>query len=213
VRFADDANIYVRSKRAGKRVMEAVTRFLAKRLRLKVNEEKSAVARPWERKFLGFSFTRSAAPRRKVAPKSVKRFKERVRELTRHRKSVSIAQMVAQLGRYLTGRRAYFGYCETPSVLRDLDRLVDPATAASCHLAAVEDRTQAVRGTEKAGCRRGRCRQDGRLRACPCPLSRSPALHRALPTAFSDALGLPKLLNGNRSTNRTAVYGPVRTLV
>ncbi len=75
VRFADDANIYVRSERAGKRVMETVTRFLMKRLRLKVNEEKSAVARPWERKFLGFSLTRSEAPRRKIAPKAVERFK------------------------------------------------------------------------------------------------------------------------------------------
>jgi RNA-directed DNA polymerase len=212
VRFADDANIYVRSERAGKRVMETVTQFLTKRLRLKVNEEKSAVARPWERKFLGFSFTRSETPRRKIAPKAVKRFQERVRELTRHRKSVSVAKMVAQLGRYMTGWRAYFGYCETPSVLRDLDSWIRRRLRAVVWRQWRTGRRRYAalrkRGVDEAtvaktvGCAHG-----------PWHLSRSPALHRALPTAFFDALGLPRLLAGNRSTNRTAVYGPVRTVV
>lgn len=212
VRFADDANIYVRSERAGQRVMETITRFLTKRLRLKVNEEKSAVARPWERKFLGFSFTRSEAPRRKIAPKAVKRFKERVRELTRHRKSVSVAKMVAQLGRYMTGWRAYFGYCETPSVLRDLDSWIRR------RLRAVAWRQWKTGRKRYAELRKRGVDEETSLRTVasahgPWHLSRSPALHRALPTAFFDTLGLPRLLNGNRSTNRTAVYGPVRTVV
>ena len=81
-RYADDSNIYVRSRRAGERVMESLTRFITTKLKLKVNEQKSAVARPWERKFLGFSFTASREPKRRIAPKAVGRFKERIRELT-----------------------------------------------------------------------------------------------------------------------------------
>jgi RNA-directed DNA polymerase len=82
-RYADDSNIYVRSRRAGERVMGSLTRFLTAKLKLKVNQQKSAVARPWERKFLGFSFTSNREPKRRIAPKAVLPFKERVRELTR----------------------------------------------------------------------------------------------------------------------------------
>ena len=81
-RYADDCNVYVRSRRAGERVMESLRRFLTTKLKLKVNEHKSAVARPWGRKFLGFSFTWDAKPKRRIAPQAVDRFKGRVRELT-----------------------------------------------------------------------------------------------------------------------------------
>ena len=80
-RYADDSNIYVRSQRAGERAMESITRFIATKLKLKVNQQKSAVARPWERKFLGFSFTNAGIPKRRIAPKAVDRFKERVLSL------------------------------------------------------------------------------------------------------------------------------------
>src|SRR4029453_1382197 len=83
VRYADDCNIYVRSERAGQRVMESVKRFISKKLKLKVNEEKSAVEKPQERKFLGFSFTKWGKLRRVIAPKAIERFKGRVREITR----------------------------------------------------------------------------------------------------------------------------------
>ena len=116
-RYADDCNIYVRSRRAGERVMESITRFITTKLKLKVNEQKSAVARPWERKFLGFSFTSAGEPKRRIAPKAVDRFKERVRELTRRTRGVSMERMVEELARYLRGWRGYFGICETPSVL------------------------------------------------------------------------------------------------
>ena len=78
-RYADDCNLYVRSRRAGERVMASITRFITTKLKLKVNEKKSAVARPWERKFLGFSFTANREPKRRIAPKAVLRFKEKVR--------------------------------------------------------------------------------------------------------------------------------------
>jgi RNA-directed DNA polymerase len=98
-RYADDCNIYVRSRRAGERVMESVTRFVTDRLKLKVNAQKSAVARPWERKFLGFSFTWDRKPRRRIAPKAVMRFKERVRELTERTRGVGIERMAEELAR------------------------------------------------------------------------------------------------------------------
>src|ERR1700722_1688696 len=121
VRYADDCNIYVRSRRAGERVMAGIEEFLAKRLKLKVNKAKSAVAKPSIRKFLGFSFTSAREPRRRIAPQALDRFKARVRELTRRTRGRSLAQVVKQLAVYLRGWRGYFGFCQTPSVLRDLD--------------------------------------------------------------------------------------------
>src|ERR1700694_931171 len=120
-RYADDSNIYVRSRRAGERVMESITRFITTKLKLKVNEQKSAVARPWERKFLGFSFTMNREPKRRIAPKAVLRFKEQVREKTRRTRGVSVEKMAEELGRYLRGWIGYFGKCETPSVLAGLE--------------------------------------------------------------------------------------------
>src|SRR4029453_18605846 len=117
----DDCNIYVRSQRAGERVMESVSEFITKKLKLKVNEQKSAVSRPGKRKFLSFSFTWKREPKRRIAPKGVARFKQRVRELTRRTRGVKLETMVAQLSRYLTGWRGYFAFCQTPSVLHKLE--------------------------------------------------------------------------------------------
>ena len=124
VRYADDSNIYVRSERAGQRVMESITRFLTQKLQLKVNEAKSAVARPQERKFLGFSFTKGPEVKRAIAPKALERFKKRVRDITRRAKGVSIEVTMAELIPYLRGWRGYFGFCETPQVLIGLIRWV-----------------------------------------------------------------------------------------
>src|SRR5512132_1771005 len=110
-RYADDCNIYVRSRRAGERVMANVERFLARRLKLKVNAAKSAVDPPSRRKFLGFSFTAGKEPRRRIAPQALARFKSRVRELTRRTRGASLARIVEELSRYLVGWRGYFGFC------------------------------------------------------------------------------------------------------
>ena len=122
VRYADDSNVYVRSERAGQRVMVSMTMFITRRLKLKVNGAKSAVARPVERKFLGFSFTNAQQPRRRIAPQAIVRFKERVRELTNRTRGVSLARMVEELSTYLRGWRGYFGFCQTPSVLQGLEQ-------------------------------------------------------------------------------------------
>src|SRR5258708_299721 len=124
VRYADDSNIYVRSERAGQRVMESITQFITQKLKLKVNEAKSAVARPQERKFLGFSFTAGPEVKRVIAPKAVDRFKQRIREITRPAKGVSMETTMEELAPYMRGWRSYFGFCETPEVLIGLTRRV-----------------------------------------------------------------------------------------
>ena len=119
-RYADDCNIYVRSIRAGERVMASVSRFLTTKLRLKVNETKSAVAHPEERKFLGFSISNDGSERR-IAPKALDKFKERVREMTSRTRGLSLSQIIAELTPYLVGWSSYFGFCQTPRVLTNLE--------------------------------------------------------------------------------------------
>jgi RNA-directed DNA polymerase len=192
VRYADDCNIYVRSQRAGERVMASIEGFLTKRLKLKVNETKSAVAQPDTRKFLGFSFMGGTQPRRRIAPQSLVRFRSRVRELTRRTRGKSLAQIVEELSVYLTGWRGYFGFCETPSVLRDLDQWTRR------RLRAVTWK-QWKRGTTRfAELRRCGVGRDLAARTAGSPhgpwrLSNSPALTIALPNAFFASLGLASL--------------------
>jgi len=120
-RYADDCNIYVRSRAAGGRVMQSVTRFLSERLRLKVNVEKSAVARPWERKFLGYSMTWHKQPRLKVAPESIRRLKAKVRTIFREGRGRSLPQVIEDLNRLLRGWIGYFRLAEVKGVLEELD--------------------------------------------------------------------------------------------
>jgi RNA-directed DNA polymerase len=119
-RYADDCNIYVRSRRAGERVMASVSRFLTSKLKLKVNEAKSAVGRPEERKFLGFSISNDGSERR-IAPKALDRFQMQIREFTRRTRGESLPQIVELLRPYLIGWRSYFGFCQTPVVLTNLE--------------------------------------------------------------------------------------------
>jgi RNA-directed DNA polymerase len=192
VRYADDCNIYVRSRRAGERVMVSITRFLTQRLKLKVNQDKSSVDRPWKVKFLGFSFTNGQEPKRRIAPKALTRFKERVREATRRTRGVSITQMVADLSRYLRGWHGYFGYCETPSVLGSLDswvrRRLRSVVWKQWKRGRVRFRELRQRGVgnDLAAKTAGSCHG-------PWRLSKSPALSYALPNAYWVSLGLPTL--------------------
>ena len=120
-RYADDCNIYVRSKAAGKRVMKSVTEFLSRRLRLKVNVEKSAVARPWERKFLGYSMTWHKQPRLKVAPESIRRLKAKVRTIFREGRGRSLPKVIQELNQLLRGWIGYFRLAEVKGVFEELD--------------------------------------------------------------------------------------------
>src|ERR1700676_743194 len=191
-RYADDCNIYLRSRRSGERVMSSVTRLLTTKLKLRVNREKSAVARPWERKFLGFSFTNHKQPKRRLAPKAVARFKERVRELTLRTRGISLAQMVHELTEYLRGWIGYFGRCETPSVLEELAQWIRRRLRSMVW-------RQWKRGTTRYRelRQRGIVAQDAATTAGssdgPWHLANTPALKLALSNAYFASLGLPEL--------------------
>jgi len=121
VRYADDCQIYVRSEAAGERVMASLTRFLEERLRLRVNRAKSAVARPWERTFLGYSFTRHTEARLKVAASSVQRLKAKLRVLWRQGRGRSLRPFIAELTPVLRGWTGYFRLSEVKGVFEAVD--------------------------------------------------------------------------------------------
>lgn len=120
-RYADDCNAYVKSKKAGERVMISITRFLEKRLRLKVNREKSAVGRPWMRKFLGYSMTWHKKPRLKVAPESVRRLKDHIQELLRKGRGRAVRRVITELAPLLTGWVEYFRLAAVKNTYEQLD--------------------------------------------------------------------------------------------
>ena len=124
VRYADDCNIYVRSLRAGERVLDSTERFLKKRLRLTVNREKSAVDRPWKRKFLGYTFTMHFQPKFKVAPESVKRFKGRLREMFRRGRGRSLRRVIGDLRPVLIGWVSYYRKSKVRNVFEQLDQWI-----------------------------------------------------------------------------------------
>jgi RNA-directed DNA polymerase len=195
VRYADDCNIYVRSQRAGERVMESVTGFITKKLKLKVNSAKSAVARPWERKFLGFSFTRKEPHRRSIAPKSVVRFKARVREITRRTRGVSLEVMVGKLNLYLRGWHGYFGFCQTASVLSDLDSWIRRRLRCVVWKQWKRGRTR-YKELRKRGINAALAAKTAGNPHGPWRLSHSPGMCIAFPNAFFDGIGLFRLTIG-----------------
>jgi len=192
VRYADDCNIYVRSQQAGERVMAGTERFLAKRLKLKVNRAKSAVAKPSARKFLGFSFTGGREPRRRIAPQAIDRFKAKVRVLTRRTRGDSLEQITEELSVCLIGWRGYFGFCQTPSVLRALDQWTRRRLRA---IAWKQWKRGPRRFAElrRRGVGRDLAAQTAGSPHGPWRLSNSPALTIALPTAALQSLGLASI--------------------
>jgi RNA-directed DNA polymerase len=190
-RYADDSNIYVRSQRAGERVMTSVCRFLTTRLRLKVNESKSAVARPEERKFLGFRITNDGSERQ-IAPKALERFKTRIRELTCRTRGVSVEQLLEKLAPFLIGWRGYFGFCETPLILSNLDAWIRRRLRMYLWRQWQNGRNRFKelrrRGVPKfraavaAGSPTGFWRMSGH-----------PAVQQALRNSYFDSIGLPRL--------------------
>ena len=183
---------YVTSERAGQRVMASLTRFITQRLKLKVNQAKSAVARPWQRKFLGFSFTGEPEPRRRIAPKALDRFKERIRELTRRTRGISLRQMVQEVTTYLHGWLGYFGECQTPSVLQRLERWLRRRLRAMVWKQWKRGRTR-YRELRKRGVSKGLAAQTAGSRHGPWQIANSPALAIALPNAYFASLGLPAM--------------------
>ena len=176
--------------------MQSVTGFLRRRLKLKGNEAKSAVARPQERKFLGCSFTGGREPKRRIAPKALLRCKQRVRELTRWTRGMSLEQRTKELATYLRGWKSYFGFSQTPSVLQRLEQWIRRRLRSviwkqwkrgSVRFARLRQRNV---GPDLAA-------QTAASPHGPWRLAHSPALQCAFPVAYFDALGLPRLLDAS----------------
>ncbi|MCL4535728.1 MAG: group II intron reverse transcriptase/maturase [Bacteroidetes bacterium] len=214
-RYADDCNIYVRSRRAGERVMAGVRGFITGRLKLKVNEAKSAVDRPWKRKFLGFSLTMHKEAKIRIAPKSLERLKGKLRELTRRNRSQEMGERIAAINGYVGGWVSYFALAETPSVLEDLDSWLLRRLRACVWKTwkRVRTRYHKLRGLGlpedvvgfTANTRKGAWR-----------IAASPPLQQGLNRAYWAGLGLVGLLSRyhqRRNTWRTAGCGPARPVV
>jgi RNA-directed DNA polymerase len=192
-RYADDCNVYVQSKRAGERVMEALVGLYAK-LRLQVNAEKSAVARVWDRQFLGFSFW--VAPgrviKRRVAPKALKAMKERIRELTSRSGGRSIGQVVTTLRSYLVGWRSYFRLADTPQVFAQVEQWLYRRLRA-IHLKHWKRGSAVFRELQRRGVSRHVAAMAARFTGNWWRVAGHAALHLALPTSYFDQLGVPRL--------------------
>jgi RNA-directed DNA polymerase len=194
VRYADDCNIYVRSERAGHRVMKSISRFITRKLKLKVNQSKSKVGRPRECKFLGFRLVGGKATKRSMAPVALTRFKERVRQLTRRTRGVTIRQMIEQLNRYLIGWRGYFGFCQTPSVLKELDSWIRRRLRSVAWKQWKRGKRRFAE-LRKRGVGKDLSAQTAGSPHGPWRISRSPALSYAFPNVCFDKLGLAKLID------------------
>ncbi|MEE7075376.1 group II intron reverse transcriptase/maturase [Escherichia coli OX25:H6] len=184
-RYADDCNVYVKSERAGNRVMAGLTHWLNRKLKLKVNAKKSAVAHPETRKFLGYSFRRGRKVWCVVSPESVKRFKTRIRELTGRNTGRSLEQLIEPLKRYLTGWKSYYGLNQWQTLMRDLNKWIRRRLRSVLWKRFKELRRRGV-SKNLAAQTVGSCHKQWRI-------SCSPALSIALPNRLFVRLGLPEL--------------------
>lgn len=202
VRYADDCNIYVRSRCAGERVLASVERFLAKRLRLVVNREKSAVARPWDRKFLGYTVTTHFQPKLKVAPQSVKRLKTKLRELFRRGRGRNLARFLAELRPFLTGWVSYYRKSEVRVTFEQLDQWIRRKLRAILWRQWKRPRTRV-----KELMRRGLAEETASISAYngrgPWWNAGASHMNRAVPTRVLRQLGLVSLLETQQRLERT----------
>lgn len=192
VRYADDVTIFVRSQRAGERVLASVRRFLEKRLKLRVNAEKSGVHRPWRAVLLGFSFT-GRGYRRRVSPKALKAFRWKVRRLTRRTRGRTLRRIIWDLQKFLRGWLAYYGFTECPSPLRDLEKWIRRRLRCYCWK---QWGRSGYWELKRRGVTTDLAWNTTKSAHGPWRLSQSPALVYALPTRVFQRMGLPRLVNG-----------------
>ena len=189
-RYADDCQIFVGSRRAAERIKTSVQRYIEDHLRLKVNEDKSAVDRPWKRSFLGFTVSPRRGNRIKVADKALVKLKQRVRELSRRTRGHQLLHVIADLRKYLLGWKAYFGVAEVQSPLRDIDKWI--RRKLRCYIWKQWGRS-GYRQLRRRGVDRWTAWNTAKSAHGPWRLSKSPALYRALPNRYFKGLGLPSL--------------------
>ncbi|MBB6732696.1 group II intron reverse transcriptase/maturase [Cohnella zeiphila] len=191
VRYADDCNILVASKRAGERVMASVIRFVEGKLRLKVNREKSAVARPWERKFLGFSFMNHRQATIRLAPKTISRFKDKVRELTNRTRSMPMEERISRLNRYTMGWLGYFRLAAAKKHLEQFDGWIRRRLRMCLWKQWKRVRTR-IRELRALKVPEWACYVMANSRRGSWEMSRN--VNNALPTSYWEAKGLKSLL-------------------
>lgn len=194
VRFADDCNIYVKSRKAGLRVKEAITVFLEKKLKLRVNEEKSAVERPWRRKFLGFSFSFNKQPKIRIAPQALKKAKDRIRELTSRSTYISMETRVKKLNQYLVGWTNYFSLADTPTPFKQLDKHLRRRLRMCLWKEWKNPRTKTKR-LISLGVSKEKAFEWGNSRKKYWRVSKSPILHTTLGIAYWKKQGLKSILD------------------
>jgi len=214
-RYADDCNLYVRSKRAGERVMTSITRFLHERLKLRVHPEKSAVDRPWNRKFLGYSMTSNRQPRLKAAPRSVERLKSKLRALFRQGRGRNIPEFIRELAPVLRGWVNYFCLAEVKGIMEELDGWIRRKLRGLFWRQWKRSYAQA-NNLMKRGLDEARSWQSATNGHGPWWNAGASHMNEAFPKKFFDSLGLVSLLDQLhriQHSSRTAVYGTVRTVV
>ncbi|KOS63550.1 group II intron reverse transcriptase/maturase [Lysinibacillus agricola] len=192
VRYADDCNIYVKSKRAGERTIASVQRFIEGTLRLKVNESKSAVDRPWNRKFLGFSFTHHKEPKVRVAKTSLQRMKKKIREITSRKMPFPMEYRIEKLNQYLIGWCGYFALADTPSIFSRLDSWIKRRLRMCLWKNWKKPRTR-VRNLIRLKVPYGKAYEWGNTRKGYWRISKSPILHRTLGNSYWESQGLKSL--------------------
>lgn len=202
VRYADDCNIYVRTKKAGERVMKSITAFIEKELRLKVNETKSAVDRPWRRKFLGFSFTPSKEPKIRIAKESIRRMKQRIRTMTSRSKPIPMPERIEQLNQYILGWCGYFSLAETPSVFKELDGWIR-RRLRMCQWKEWKLPRTRVRKLQSLGVPKQKAYEWGNTRKKYWRVAASPILHKALGNSYWESQGLKSLYQRYESLRQT----------
>ncbi|WP_341201840.1 group II intron reverse transcriptase/maturase [Planomicrobium okeanokoites] len=193
VRYADDCNIYVKTPKAGNRVMKSVTSFIEGKLKLKVNTSKSAVDRPWKRKFLGFSFTPHKEPKVRIAKTSMNRMKDKIRDITSRSKPYSMEQRIAKLNQYLTGWCGYFALADTPTVFAKLEKWIR-RRLRMCMWKDWKKSSTKVRKLTGLGIPKGKAYEWGNSRKSYWRISNSPVLHRALGNSYWSSQGLKSLI-------------------
>lgn len=203
VRYADDCNIYVKTKKAGNRVMESVTSFIEGKLKLKVNLSKSAVDRPWKRKFLGFSFTAHKEPKVRIANESVKRMKNKIRDITSRKKAYPMEYRIKKLNQYLVGWCGYYALADTPSVFRNYDSWIRRRLRMCIWKDWKLPKTK-VRKLTGLGVPRGKAYEWGNTRKSYWRISKSPILHRTLGNSYWSSQGLKSLLSRYESLRQTS---------
>jgi group II intron reverse transcriptase/maturase len=196
-RYADDCNIYVGSQAAGERVLASITRFLAERLKLSVNEAKSAVAPPWQRKFLGYSLTWHQAPKLRVASTSRQRLEDTIRAVLNGARGRSLSHTIAELNPVLRGWAAYFRLTETTRALAEVDGWLRRKLRCILWRQWKRPYTRA-RNLMKAGLPEERAFRSAFNQRGPWWNSGASHMNQAFRKSFFDRLGLVSLLDTTR---------------